>query len=178
MIQAENLKYTKLDNEIPLMFGSSLFSKVNHECNKKKYWELDHVKGIPLLFAIEDFHEDASMMWTFNGVISILYGIDQNIMNDESGRIVLNTTNGKIFVKDGKNGKVEIAPLFFNNSYPIYGQKPVAERSAGEYCRHHDVHPSGTGDYRFSLHFVLNRCNLLVNERFNFEHREPPPRNL
>lgn len=109
--------FTKLDNEIPLMFGSSLFTKVQHECNKKKYWELDHVKDIPLLFAIEDFHEDASMMWTFNGVISILYGIDQNIMNDESGRVVLNTINGKIFVKDGKNGKVEITPLFFSKEF-------------------------------------------------------------
>lgn len=109
--------FTKLDKEIPLIFGSSLFSKVRHECNKKKYWEIEHVKDVPLLFAIEDFHEDASMMWTYNGIISILYGIEQNIMNDDSGKVVLNTTNGRVFVKDGKNGPVEILPLFFNPEF-------------------------------------------------------------
>lgn len=38
---------------MPIKFGSPLFSKL-----QKKYWEKEHVKGKPLVFAIADFHQD------------------------------------------------------------------------------------------------------------------------
>lgn len=42
-------------NEMPIRFGSPLFSKLN-----KRYWLLDHLRGKPLILAIADFHDDLS----------------------------------------------------------------------------------------------------------------------
>lgn len=109
--------FQKLENEIPLMFGSSLYSKLKHTCENKRYWELPQCKDVPLIFAIEDFHEDASMMWTFNGVITMLYGISQEIEQDAFGNNVLKHSSGKAIIKDGKNGTVEITPLFLDKAF-------------------------------------------------------------
>lgn len=59
----------KCENEMPIKFGSPLFTKLN-----KKYWEKDHVKGNPLIFAIADFHDDQSMQWSSNALMRYLYG--------------------------------------------------------------------------------------------------------
>lgn len=60
---------SKLKNETPLRFSSSLYSKV-----KKKYWELPHMRGKPLVIAIADFHDDSSMVWSFSALVEYLYG--------------------------------------------------------------------------------------------------------
>ncbi len=44
-------------NYMPIKFGSPLTSKL-----AKEYWELPHVVGIPLLFAIQDFSAPQSML--------------------------------------------------------------------------------------------------------------------
>ncbi|MCU4504413.1 hypothetical protein KTI78_14730 [Acinetobacter sp. WU_MDCI_Abxe161] len=59
----------KCKNEMPIKFGSPLFSKL-----QKKYWEKEHVKGNPLVFAIADFHDDQSMQWSSNALMQYLYG--------------------------------------------------------------------------------------------------------
>lgn len=104
----------KLRNEMPLMFGSSLFTKLKHEYQKQKYWELPHVKGKPLVFAIADFHADMSMTWSFPAIISILYGIEQTAEKDENGQVTLVNASGNKFTK--KNN-VEIAPLFLDDQF-------------------------------------------------------------
>jgi len=50
----------KLKNEMPIRFGSPLFTKLG-----KRYWELEHVKGKPFVIAIADFHDDSSMIVSF-----------------------------------------------------------------------------------------------------------------
>jgi hypothetical protein len=57
-------------NYLPIKFGSALFSKL-----QKKYWELPHVGGIPLVFAIQDFHQSYAMTWSTHALIEYLYGI-------------------------------------------------------------------------------------------------------
>lgn len=62
---------------LPIKFGSALFSKLNR---KKKYWELEHVRGKPFILAIHDYHIPAgdglpgSMTWTRAGLVNYLYG--------------------------------------------------------------------------------------------------------
>ena len=104
----------KLRNEMPLMFGSPLFSKLKHEYQSQKYWELPHVKGKPLVFAIADFHADMSMTWSFPAIISILYGIEQTAEIDEDGQVTLVNASGNKFIK---KRNVEIAPLFLDDQF-------------------------------------------------------------
>ena len=59
-------------HEMPIRFGSPLYSKL-----QKEYWNLEHVKGKPLVFAIADFHDDQSMLWSSTALISYLYGVQE-----------------------------------------------------------------------------------------------------
>ena len=104
----------KLRNEMPVMFGSPLYSKLTHEYQHQKYWELPHVKGKPLVFAIADFHADMSMTWSFPAITSILYGIEQMAEKDEDEKVTLVSASGNKFAK--KNN-VEISPLFLDAQY-------------------------------------------------------------
>lgn len=71
-------------NEMPIRFGSPLFTKL-----QKKYWELSHVSGRPLLFAIADFHDDQSMLWSSTGLIDYLYGVRHDFHYDDKGQLVI-----------------------------------------------------------------------------------------
>jgi hypothetical protein len=55
---------------LPIKFGSALFSKL-----KKRYWTLPHVGDIPLIFAIQDFHQPYSMTWSTHALIEYLFGV-------------------------------------------------------------------------------------------------------
>jgi hypothetical protein len=55
---------------MPLKWGSPLLSKLS-----KKYWEKEHIKDVPLVLAIHDFHGPGSMMWSMPALSDCLYGI-------------------------------------------------------------------------------------------------------
>lgn len=91
-------------HEIPIRFGSPLFSKL-----KKRYWELNHVKDLPLVFAIADFHDDQSMMWTSTALINYLYGVSHDFHFDEHGQLVITPLK----IDKHKVGDKEIPSGFF-----------------------------------------------------------------
>ncbi len=65
----EELK--KLRSEfMPVKFGSALYSKL-----QKKYWELEHIKDVALIFAVHDFCADSSMIWSAPALGDYLYGV-------------------------------------------------------------------------------------------------------
>ncbi len=66
----------------PIKFGSPLFSKL-----QKRYWELPHVTGKPLLIAIHDFHENEAMTWTSPGLSQYLYGLRFRPFFDAKGKL-------------------------------------------------------------------------------------------
>ena len=103
----------KMEDEIPLLFGSPLYSKLKHTYNNQPYWELPHVKGKPLVYAIADFHADMSMTWTFPGITSILYGIDQKAIHNDDGTISLENESGIVFQKRN----IRIKPLFLDDQF-------------------------------------------------------------
>lgn len=72
--------WERLKNDIPIRFGSPLFSKV-----QKKYWELPHVQGKPFVIAIADFHDDQSMVWSHSAIYPYLYGIRHELIKDPAG---------------------------------------------------------------------------------------------
>ncbi|WP_416808199.1 hypothetical protein [Bacillus thuringiensis] len=79
----EKLEY-KLTQELPIKFGSPLFSKL-----QKRYWELEHCKEIPFVLAIEAFHESSSLEYSSSSLIQYLYGErDKGYINEE-GKLVV-----------------------------------------------------------------------------------------
>lgn len=76
--------FEKHKDEMPIKFGSPLYSKL-----KKEYWNLDHVKDHPLVFAIADFHDDQSMQWSSNALLNYLYGVRHDFSHDENGQLVI-----------------------------------------------------------------------------------------
>ena len=89
-------------DEIPLKFGSPLYTKL-----KKKYWELPHVQGKSLVFAIADFHDDQSMLWTSTALTNYLYGVRHEFHYDETGQLVISPIkidSHKVGIKDVPSG--------------------------------------------------------------------------
>lgn len=89
---------------MPIKFGSPLFSKLS-----KRYWELPHAKGLPLVFAIADFHEKQSMLWTSTALTRYLYGVSHDFHYDEQGKLVITPLKIEKHVHKGK----EIPSGFF-----------------------------------------------------------------
>jgi len=54
-------------NELPIRFGGPLFSKL-----QKKYWNLEHCRGLPFVIAIEAFHEDDAYLISDNSLSNYL----------------------------------------------------------------------------------------------------------
>lgn len=75
-----------IKTRMPIRFGSALYSKLSR---KTPYWELDHVKGHPLIFAVADFHENQSMTWTSPALLEYLYGVTHDFVFDEAGDLVI-----------------------------------------------------------------------------------------
>ena len=94
-------------NEMPLMFGSALFDKL-----KKRYWEKDHVKGMPFAIAIADFHDTMSMTWSFNALLDYLYGYKYDYSFDEDGTLKVNPIKIGNYIK--ANGTEIPAGFFFH----------------------------------------------------------------
>jgi hypothetical protein len=72
------------ENAMPIRFGSPLYTKL-----QKKYWELPHVTGNPIVFAIADFHDDQSMLWSSTALINYLYGYRHDFHYDDKGQLVI-----------------------------------------------------------------------------------------
>ena len=71
-------------NEVPIRFGSPLFSKL-----QKRYWELPHIKGRPLVFAIEAFHGPGSLTHSSSSLTYYLFGLSQRWYHDETGQLII-----------------------------------------------------------------------------------------
>ncbi len=91
-------------HEMPIRFGSPLFSKL-----KKEYWKLDHVVGNPLVFAIADFHDSQSMTWSGTALINYLYGVRHDFHHDKDGKLIISP----IALDTHKSGEKEIPSGYF-----------------------------------------------------------------
>ncbi|HJR06638.1 MAG TPA: hypothetical protein VJ842_05230 [Pyrinomonadaceae bacterium] len=89
---------------VPIKFGSALFSKL-----KKRYWEQPHVGDLPLVFAIQDFHQPRSMTWSAYALVEYLYGIRQMVDVNADG----STEDVTERVEKYKWGDKEIPAGFF-----------------------------------------------------------------
>lgn len=97
----------KLENEMPLKFGSALFDKM-----KKEYWKKEHIRGIPFIIAIADFHESMSMTWSSSAIERYLYGFKYEPHYDKDGNLIVKPIKINSFKKD--NGTEIPAGFFFH----------------------------------------------------------------
>jgi hypothetical protein len=72
----------QMHNLYPIRLGSALYSKL-----QKRYWDLPHVAGKPLVFAIQDFPEPESLYHSSASLWQDLYGIRGSWYHDEVGRL-------------------------------------------------------------------------------------------
>lgn len=93
------------ENAMPIRFGSPLFSKL-----KKKYWQLPHMQDTPIIIAVADFHDDASMTWSGTALINYLYGVRHDHHYDDHGKLVIST----IQIETHRVGEKEIPSGFFS----------------------------------------------------------------
>jgi len=91
-------------NYMPIKFGSALFSKL-----KRRYWESEHIRGQPLVFAIQDFHQDQSMIWSATALPIYLYGYNHKWYHNEKGELVIVPEKLELH----RHGEKEIPAGFF-----------------------------------------------------------------
>jgi hypothetical protein len=72
-------------NYLPIKYAGPLTTKL-----KKRYWESPGAAGLPLVFAIQDFHDTLSMTYSGSTLSTYLYGWRHEPRRDEDGRLVIN----------------------------------------------------------------------------------------
>lgn len=114
-----------IKTRMPIRFGSALYSKLSR---KTPYWELEHVKGHPLIFAVADFHENQSMTWTSPALLEYLYGVTHDFLFDEAGNLVITPLKIDIHEYEGKTipsgyffqpGAENVSAVLFSSSGTI-----------------------------------------------------------
>ena len=69
---------------LPIRYAGPLTAKLS-----KCYWDLPHVTGKPLVFAIQDFHAPMSMTWSRPGLPDYLYGLHHEARHDSDGSLTI-----------------------------------------------------------------------------------------
>ncbi len=117
---SENELKEYMANELPIRFGSPLLSKL-----RKRYWDLPQCQGIPLVIAIEAFHEPNSLIFSDNSLSSYLYGLSASGSFDLEGRLSVSARDltehalGDKVIESGFFGKPDvenISAVMFTNS--------------------------------------------------------------
>ncbi|GGO40180.1 glycosaminoglycan attachment protein [Deinococcus humi] len=70
--------------ELPIRFGGPLYSKL-----KKRYWDLPHVKGRPLVLAVEAFFSEDALHFSDSALVNYLFGITQTFHYTPDGQLVV-----------------------------------------------------------------------------------------
>ena len=82
---------------MPIKWGSALWSKLN-----KRYWELPHVTGKPIVLAVQDFHIPHSMAFSSGTLTPYLYGRQFSALYDADGKLVVSDVVRSEHTWDGK----------------------------------------------------------------------------
>jgi len=104
----------EIDNSMPILFGSPLYSKLNHTARVtgQHYWEFPHTLGKPFVIAIADFHEDFAMTWSTTALVEYLYGYRYSSTYDEKGNLIIHPEKINSH-KNPETGKVIPSGFFF-----------------------------------------------------------------
>ncbi|WP_321403486.1 hypothetical protein [Maridesulfovibrio sp.] len=103
-----------------IKMGSSLWSK-----HIKNYWDLPHVAGRPLVFAIECFHEDGPIYSSDGPLVDYLYGKNFSWSFNENNELVVKEHENERHIIEDKDipsgffnlaGSENVSAVLFSNS--------------------------------------------------------------
>ena len=115
---AELLEYAR--EELPLSFGSAIYSKM-----KKEYWKKPQCIDRPFVIAIQAFHDERSLHFSDNPLLEYAYATRQTAGWSKDGDLMLNNakvethTLGEKSVSSGfftLPGSENVSALVFSNS--------------------------------------------------------------
>jgi hypothetical protein len=106
--------------ELPVRFGSALYSKLN-----KEYWKKPPCVGLPIVFAIQAFHDQGSLHFTDTALTEYAFATRQTAAWSPTGDLVLTNTDvvshtvGEKTIPSGffnLPGSEHISAILFSNS--------------------------------------------------------------
>src|SRR5205807_1628697 len=71
-------------DEVAIRFGGPLFNKL-----RMRYWDLPHVQGRPLVFAVQSFHAEGALNISDAPLSNYLYGLSSHWYHDAEGQLVI-----------------------------------------------------------------------------------------
>ena len=104
----ENPDVSYFENYVPIKFSNVLLKKL-----EKRYWDLSHVQGKPLVFAVQDFHATRATSWSNTSLVEYLYGIRQTRKNIADGSSSIVSEPIKEFIW----GKKKVPGDFFSQPH-------------------------------------------------------------
>jgi len=149
---------------MPIKFGSPLFSKLN-----KRYWDMEHVKGRPLVFSIADFHQDQSMLWSSTALTHYLYGLFHEFHQDEGGQLIISPIRVDFHEHNGK--KIPSGFFFTPDSENISAVLFSASGTISKFLRMGKVAGFGDPTVKILYHGAKHRFdpNAIMPDPFFFE---------
>lgn len=71
-------------HELAVRFGGPLFTKL-----KKKYWKLPQCKGMPIVLAIQAFHDPESLGMSDSALSGYIFGVASRAEHDSQGKLTV-----------------------------------------------------------------------------------------
>lgn len=84
----DRVKYEQ--DELAIRFGSPLYTKL-----QKRYWELKQCRDKPLVFFVQAFHDQHSLLFSDSALTSYLFGVNQSGSWDHTGKLHIATRKVK-----------------------------------------------------------------------------------
>lgn len=112
-----------LRNTMPLLWSGAISNKLEHvskdkgSTEKKHYWEKEGLIERPFVIAIQDFHEQFSMTWSYDSLCELLYGFRYTAEQKNDDLII---TPHKIDSYTKTNGTKIPSGLFFTHPNAKY----------------------------------------------------------
>ncbi|QGK75021.1 hypothetical protein [Flavobacterium sp. SLB02] len=154
-VEKNDLKIQKeLIDYYSIRLGSVLYSKLN-----KRYWELDWVKGKPLILAVTPSHNYISKFIPDAKIMEYLYGI--KITSEEIGGLLLNAKNEPVeeHIHEGKT----IPSNFFS-------QPDTENISAVIFSNNCDLHKFNRMGFE---HNLSKRDLIIIRSGYEYDDSKP-----
>lgn len=159
----------RLSDELPIRFGSPLFSKVN-----KRYWDLPQCQDLPIVLAVEAFFEEGSLYFSDSSLSQYLYGLKHFPDWTEDGRLVVKTS-----AIEGHMWNAKIIPSNFFKQPDTEHISAVIFSNSGTYAKFQRM-GYRAGYYRGNLTFIRKgicynfKPNATKPLPFSYNLEEPP----